>query len=152
MIKKPIMLSLIFILLLVTIALAETTIKAEVDKTRITAEDNLTYKVIISSEDKNLPRPRMPNFENFYVLSQAESSTVSLVEASIKTVLVYAYILAPKEAGKFRIGPAAIKVKDKEYSTDIFEIEVVQAKTKERQKPALPQKSPPESEEPEITL
>lgn len=130
---------------------AETSIKAEVDKTSITTDEALTYKLIITSSDKGIPTPQLPKFEGFSVLSQAQSQTMSLVKSNIKTVLVYAFILAPINIGKFKIEPSSIKIKNEAYSTDAFEIEVKQGKTR----PTVPQEeklSLPEKTQPEITL
>ncbi len=135
---------------------AETSIKAEVDKTRISTDEILTYKLIITSTERKLPAPQVPKFEGFAVVSQAQSSTITSVKSNIKTILVYAFILAPIDIGRFKIGPSLIKIKNKTYSTDTFEIEVTQGKVKPKvpaeKKPSVPEESLPESEQPQITL
>jgi hypothetical protein len=127
-----------------------------VDKTGITHDDTLTYKVTVTSSDRNLPPPQIPEFKGFYLLSQAQSSTLSFVKNEIKTVLEYTFILAPTDVGKFRIEPSTIKIKNKVYSSESFDIEVTQGKTKPQpkpeEKPGLPEELQPESEEPQITL
>jgi len=137
-------------------AFAEISIKAEVDKTSITTDEALTYKLIITSTDNEAPQPQTPDFAGFNVLSQAQSSTFSYLKTGPKTILVLAFILAPLEVGKFRIEPSVIKLKGKTYAADSFEIEVVQGKAKPQappeEKPALPEESQPESEQPQITL
>ena len=140
----------------IVLAYAETSIKAEVDKTSITTDETLTYKIIITSSEKRMPEPQIPKFEGFSVISQAQSSTISFVQAGIKTILVYAFILAPTDKGKFKIRPSTIKIKNKTYSSDAFEIEVTQGKSKPKppseQKPSLPKELPQEEEKPQITL
>jgi len=89
-------------------ALAETNIKSEVDKLKLTADQDLTYKIIITSSENNLPAPQMPEFKGFNVISSAQSSTVSFVKNSIKSILVYAIILIPLETGKLKIEPSQI--------------------------------------------
>ncbi|MDP3732584.1 MAG: BatD family protein, partial [Candidatus Omnitrophota bacterium] len=86
-------------------------------------------------------------------VSSAHSSTVSFVKNNIKTILVYAYILAPTDIGKFKIEPSTIKIKNETFSTATFEIEVKQGKAKPKPK-AQPKETHPEKREepPQITL
>lgn len=150
---KPIsiLITILFILFGYTFAFAEISIKAQIDKTNITTDDNITYKVTIVSSEKNIPAPKLPEFKGFYLVTQAQSSSISFAKGNINASLVYTYILAPKEAGKFEIGPSTIKFKSKSYSSQTFEIEVKQGKAK---LPAPPEQEPfqAESEEPQITL
>ena len=145
--SKFVILVLSLILFFVASAFAEITIKAEVNNTSITANDNLTYKLVITSTEKNIPSPQIPKFEGFTVLSQAQSSTLSLAASNIKTMLTFTYILAPKEKGKFTIEPAIIKIKDKVFSSAAFEIEVKQGSL-----PTLAPQQEQKTEESQITL
>lgn len=138
---------IIFTFLFIASASADTSIKAEVDKPKLSTDETLTYKVTIASTDKKLPAPQIPNFEGFNVLSQVESSNMSFAKNEIKTTLIYEFILAPASAGKFKIDPSSIKIKNKAITTDSFEIEVTQGKIK-----PPPKQGQPESEEPQITL
>lgn len=153
---KSIISIVLFVFFFTISAFAQTSIKAEVDKTRISTDELLTYKLIITSSEKQLPPAQIPRFEGFSVVSQAESSTVSFVKSTIKNILVYAFILVPKDTGKFKIEPSIIKIKDKTYSSDTLEIEVIQGKAKPKakpeQKPSQPEETQPESEEPQVTL
>ena len=148
--------TLLLILFSTAPAFAEISIKAEVDKTSISTDETLTYKLIITSTDNQAPEPEVPKFTGFNVISQAQSSTFSYLKTGPKTVLVFAFILAPLEAGKFKIEPSVIKLKGKTYSADSFEIEVTQGKAKPKappeEKQTLPEKFPSESDQPQITL
>lgn len=133
---------------------AQTSIKAEVDKTTLTQDETFTYKLIITSSENKLPQPGIATFKGFNVISQAQSSTISFVEGTAKTFLVYAFILAPTKAGKFKIGPSSIKIKDKVYSTDSFEIEVKAAKeiSQSKRKLSIPEEKILPEEEPEQSI
>ena len=139
--------ALSFVLFFAASASAEITVKAEVNNTSITTNDNLTYELIITSTEKNIPSPQIPKFEGFDVLSQAQSSTLSLAASNIKTMSTFTYILAPKEKGKFKIEPAVIKLKDKVFSSAAFEIEVKQGSS-----PTLAPQQEQETEEPQVTI
>lgn len=154
--KEKIIITLILIFLSISVAFAEITIKAEVNKARISSDVTITYKLTITSFEKNVPYPQIPKFKSFNILSQSQSSTASFAKSKPKVVIVYAFILVPTDIGKLRIEPSIIKIKDKIYSTDSFEIEVTSGKTKPAAKPEqktpLPEELLPESEEPQITL
>lgn len=117
------------------------------DKIGITTDDILTYKITIVSAEKKLAEPKVPEFKGFRVESIAQSSSVSIAKNGINATLVYAFILAPTDTGKFQIEPSRITIKGKTYSSEAFEIEVKQGKSK-------PQATPlqPETEEPQTTL
>lgn len=148
--------AILFVLLTSTIAFAEVTIKAEVDKTSITTDNNITYRLTITSSEKKISEPQLPEFEGFDVVSQMQSSSISFGKGKTQTTLIYIYVLAPRDTGKFEIGPSTVKIGNKTYSTDTFEIEVTPCKARPKtpleQRPSQPEKIQPESEEPQITL
>ncbi|MDD5729810.1 MAG: BatD family protein [Candidatus Omnitrophica bacterium] len=156
--KKKLLIASVFILLCGYPAFAETTIKAEIDKTSIVTGEALTYKLTVTSSEKRVPEPNVPKFENFVIVSQAQSSTLAFGKSDMQSILVYAYILAAPAAGKFRIEPATITIENKTYSTQDFWVDVKQGKSKgdentpSQQAPNSPEKSRPESEEPQYTL
>jgi hypothetical protein len=156
MMKRNLILILV-ILSLATYAFAETSIKAEVDKTSITTDETLTYKLTITTSDKRLGEPKIPAFNGFDVVYSAQSSTVSVTQNDIKTSIVYSFILAPADVGKFIIEPSQVKAAGKAYSSQAFEIEVKQGTAApqppaQKQKPSKPEENIPESKEPQITL
>ena len=155
--KKIIILSVIFTSLFIAKAFAQASIKAEVDKTTVTSDDIITYKLIITSSEKNIPKPQLPKFTGFKIISSAQSSTVSFIKGDVKTIVVYAFVLIPTDKGTFKIEPSSIKIKNETYSTGTLEIEVKQGKVKPKaepeQKPPQPEETQPETEEqPQITL
>jgi hypothetical protein len=155
-------LTILFILTASAISLAETTIKAEVDKATITTAELLTYKLIIASSEKLIPPPKIPQFKGFIVVSQAESTTTSFQKGGMQSILVYALILLPKQAGKLKIEPAEIALGTRIYSSESFEIEVEKGTDplpqlpEEKQPPAEKQEPSEEgsldSDQPQYTL
>ena len=143
----------IFLILLVIsfwapAARAETTISAEVDKTTITSDEVLTYKLSIASTEKRLQSPKLPSFDGFSVVSQAQSNTVSYQKEGMKTILVFAFILLPQKAAVMTIEPAQIKVKNTTYTSKSLQITVKQglSRTQPRLRKSIPDKRgiPPE--------
>lgn len=134
-------------------ALAQTLVKAEVDRTAIAADETLTYKLTISSSVKIIPQPKLPEFTGFSVVSSAQSSQFSLSQGALKSTVNYTLILLPQQTGKLKINPARIRVEGKDYSSQGFEIEVKPGKTRIQ----TPQQkiAPPENQtdaEPQLTL
>lgn len=154
--KKIIIILAIFISLFTATVLAETTLKAEADKTSLTTDETLTYKLTITSSAKKILLPKFPKFEGFVVLSQAQTSEISIAKGTQKTFVVYVFILAPAKIGTLKIEPSQIQIEGKDYSSDAFEITVTQGKAKPQPKtepePSLPEELPQESEQPQITL
>lgn len=154
--QKIIILIAIFMLTFMAGAFAYTDIKAQVDKLSLPTDDTLNYKITVTSTDQNVPSPALPKFESFNVLSQGQTSTLSFARNQVKTVSVYAFVLAPKGVGKFKIEPTQIKIEGDVYATKDFEIEVTQGKLKPKllpeEKPALPQENQPESGKPQVLL
>lgn len=140
----------------VFLAFAEISIKAEVDNFEIAASEVLTYKITVNSEVKDVPKPAMPEFNGFEVVSQSQSSSISFGKAKIQIALVYVFILSPTGTGKFMIEPAVIKLKGNTYTTDSFEITVSSDKTKPetplKPKDPLHREPYPESGKPRVTL
>ncbi len=138
----------------VAVSFAETSIKAEVDKTSMTTDEALTYKLTINSSERNTPLPQIPKFEGFAVVSQAQSSNIAFVKGGIKTVIVYTFILVAKDIGKFKIEPGTIKINNKTYPSEAFEIEVTQGKAmpKPEEEPSYPEEFPSETEAPQTIL
>lgn len=154
--RKIFGLVIIFLLIFTCLTYAQTTIKAEVDKLKLTTDDTLTYKLTITSEEKQIPEPQIPDFKSFKLLSSAQSSTLSFLKSNIRTIMVYAFILIPSEVGKFKIEPSKIKMNNNIYKTDVFEIEVTQGHKRPeflpKEKPSLPEEDETGSEEPQYIL
>jgi len=130
-----------------------TTATAKVDKTQVAAGDTITYTVSVASTEKDPPVIQLPSLEVFFVLSQAQSSTVTFVAEQEKRFYVYAYVLAPKTSGKMRIGPSQVIVKGASFNTDSFEISVAKDSSGTRLKGQgqTPETMPPEEESPSLS-
>lgn len=130
MVKKIAVFFAVFILLH-SFAFCEVSVKADVDKLKVTTDEDITYKVTVVNSGKIMPKVKFPKFDGFKVLSQAQSSTISFAKSKIETILIYAYILRPLTAGKYTIGPTEV-VNDKVYKSDSFEVEVSQGSLPDR--------------------
>lgn len=123
---KRVIAALIIVFGLAAAAFAETSIKAEVDKASLTTDNILNYKLTVTSSEKQIPLPQLPDFKGFSIVTQAQSSSINFTKGRAKTVFSFIFILLPVEAGDITIGPASIKVDGNTYSTDAFKIKVSQ--------------------------
>ncbi|MFH1414016.1 MAG: BatD family protein [Candidatus Omnitrophota bacterium] len=148
----------IFLLLLKACVFADNSVKAEVDKTGLTTDEYLTYKITLSSVDKELTLSKLPEFDGFTVATQMQSSNISFVKNEVESTMVYIYLLIPIKTGTLIIPSFKVMIQGEEYQTDAFEIEVKQGKTMPKttpkQKPYPPGKFLPEGdfEQPRYTL
>lgn len=155
--KKVQFLTAFLLCLFINRVFADTTIiKAEIDKQKITISDALTYKLTIAFAEKIIPVPQLPDFKDFSIISQLESSSTSFDKGKMQISVVYVYLLRPKEIGKFTIEPGTVKIKDETYSTESFEVEVIegefQPEPPQEQKPSLPEKQKPDRGREKIIL
>lgn len=106
------------------VCFAETTIKAEVDKETITADETVTYKLTVISSDRNVSQPAFPEFARFDVLSQSQSSSFSFSDGGTKTMLVYVLVLFPRETGTLEIPAASLSADGKRVSSAKLSVRV----------------------------
>jgi hypothetical protein len=127
---------------------------AEVDKFKVTTDDVLTYKVTVSSSEQLIPAPKLPEFKDFEVVSQLQSSQMSWGKDGSKTNTEYTFTIIPKTTGKLKIDPAILRIKDKSYSSEEFQIEVAQGERipKTRIKPEFTPDLPDDEDLPQVTL
>lgn len=140
---------LIFVLLFTVNAFAEVSIKAQVNKIDISADETITYKCVVNADvQEKIPDPKLPAFEGFDVLSRIQSSNISLGKGKAKVEVSFSFILLPNKSGKLKIEPASISLKNEVYTSEGFEINV---SGEIKRKPA-PKEIPVASGEPQFTL
>ena len=135
---RAIILVILFIVFYLNSVFAETTIKAGVDKTNITTDEIITYKLTITSTERKVPQPELPEFDGFRIVSQVQSSNIALMKKDITTSIVHTYILAPNKIGIIKIDSSKIKIDDEIISSEAFQIEVKEGKIKPEPGEELP--------------
>ncbi|MFC1658677.1 BatD family protein [Candidatus Omnitrophota bacterium] len=153
--KKCALVSVFFVLAFAACACAETSLKAEVDKLNMTTDEYITYKLTVTSSGQDISDVEVPGFQGFRIITQTQSSNVSLIKGELKTIITNTYILVPIRTGTFKIEPSKVKMKDKTLKSEPFQIEVKEGKPKPQpeQEPPQPEAIQPDSEEPlRITL
>ena len=127
LVKKNIIWTL-FLLLLFSISpvFAENiSFNATVDKTKVSLDDQITLTVSVSGNVKSIPQPQLPSLVDFTIYTAGRSQNISYINGQMTSSVSFNYILAPKKAGKFTIGPAQIELEGKTYQTNPIDITVL---------------------------
>lgn len=150
--RNTLLIALLAVIRLSSLAHADTSLSAQVDKLSLTTDDTFTYSLTITTSERNIPQPQLPAFEGLVIVSQAQSSSFSVARAETKSAVRYEYILAAPKPGKYKIGPSTIKIKNQVFSTSEFEVLVAEGKPSPigpQEELALPENNPsPEKEQP----
>src|SRR3989304_6153889 len=81
---------------------------ASVDKSTVALDDQFTLVLTLNGGGmgggKNL---KLPELGKFMIVSEpSQSSSVQIINGAVSSSVTYSYVLQPREAGKFTIGPA----------------------------------------------
>jgi hypothetical protein len=126
-------------LLLVAAAAAEARafeVRAWVDKTEATLEDQVFLTVSISGERRLSGDPQLPPLPDFQVAEGGTSSQTRIVNGSISTSLEITYLLTPRRAGTFTIGPVRLEKKGRTYQSQPITVKILPAASPTEARPA----------------
>lgn len=87
----------------------------------------LAYTVNAEAKASDLRVPELPDFDVLMGPSLATSSSTQIINGNVSSEVAYTftYILMPKKEGSFNIGPASIKVKGANYTSNALTIKVL---------------------------
>ena len=101
---------------------------SDVKDQRVNQRFTLTVLLEISGENMEQQTPlQMPDFSKFDIIGTASERNTIVLDAKKGDVinqLVYQCVLAPKQAGRVKIGSALVTVNGKIYKTEPFDINV----------------------------
>lgn len=103
---------------------------ASVDKTTVDAGSPVTLTLTLSGDITGIELPKIELPEGFSVAAQSQSTNFSLRAGAAQRAVSLAYVLIPREAGTFRLGPFKLTHQQKEFQTEPIEITIT--------KPVLP--------------
>jgi hypothetical protein len=113
-----------FLLVAVSLNAQKIDFSASVDRNVVPPGSAVTLTVTVSGDIARVPKPELPELDNFDILSQGSSRNISFVNGKLFSSISYSYSLVPRKVGKFTIGPCKIKVKNRVFKTEPIEIEV----------------------------
>jgi hypothetical protein len=80
---------------------------AKVDKTDATLEDQIFLTLSVEGSQRSA-RPQLPDHPAFEVMSRGSTTRMQIINGTISSGVDYTYILIPRKAGTFEIGPATL--------------------------------------------
>ncbi len=98
-------------------------VEAFVDKPSVALDDQVVLTVRVKGANL-LTEPQIPNRGNFDVLSRGSSSNVQLINGRLMSSKEFVYVLGPKQAGDFQIGPISVFIEGVEYKAGPIQVHV----------------------------
>jgi hypothetical protein len=86
-------------------AAAALSVSAQLDRSRVASDEQLVLSVTVSGDQASMPEPKLPAIENFSVYDSGHSQSLSIINGSVSSSVVYTYVLTPRAVGRFRIPP-----------------------------------------------
>ncbi len=102
------------------------TITASVDRNDVGVGEQIVLSISISGKGGSLPDPTLPDLSPFEVYSSGRSQNISIGMGGYVSSVEINYVLVPKKAGDFMIGPVTVKDNGGIVSTQPIKITVRQ--------------------------
>lgn len=100
---------------------------ASCDRTQVSLGETFTLEVKVGGNISNPPEPKLPQMNDFNVVSTGRMENVSIVNGKVSSAISFNYTLAPRKIGKFTIPPCTMTYKGKSIQTQPIEIEVTKS-------------------------
>jgi uncharacterized protein (DUF58 family) len=122
-------------------------VKASVDRLKITQGEPLNFKVEITGNLTAGPEITLPDLKkDFEVISTMQSQSLSIRGKERSRQLDFIYVLVARAAGKLTIGEVSVKIGKQSFLTQAIDIEVMPSSSPQTQMPANPPQNPDEEE------
>jgi hypothetical protein len=117
--KKLFAASFVAVLFLFTAGMsyAQISVGVTVDKQNLSLEDNVYLSVTVSGTRSAASEPVVYGGDDFRVVYNGSSSSVSIINGAISSSIDFNYVLVPKKTGTFNIPPVTFRHNDKVYKT-----------------------------------
>lgn len=114
-------------------------ITLHLDKNELTQEDQLELQVSIEGDEDFNSFPKLRGTEDFEVQSSGSSSQMSIINGVAQSKKIFQFILMPKKAGTFTVGPAEIEVDGKVFHSneEIVKVSKSQSNKQETNRPVF---------------
>ena len=107
---------------------AEILVNSKISKTDVALNENITYQLIISgSTEEGSFSKRI--FKDFTIVSEGRNQSFRYTNGNFESTIIKSFVLKPKAVGQVTIPEAKVIIKNKEYLSRPFSIEVKEART-----------------------
>jgi hypothetical protein len=110
-------------------------VRAWVDKTEATLEDQIFLTVSVSGVRRLPGEPVLPALPEFSVTRGGTSSSTEIVNGSIRTSVEVTYLLAPRRVGTCTIGPVRIEIKGRTFESQPLSVKILPAEASAESRP-----------------
>jgi hypothetical protein len=107
-------------------ARCEVTIALQLDRSEATVADSVVLSVSVNGAHGDDARPSIQGLEEFLVRPAGTSTRVEIVNGQYSAGTDFTFLLQPKKAGSFRIGPARLTVGGSTYESNVATVSVGQ--------------------------
>jgi len=104
-------------------ALAQPTVRVEVDQNTVALDETFTMTVEIRGGSA-LTTPEIPPLGNFDVVGRSTANSVEIVNGEMSVSKTFTYVLSPRRVGEFQIGPVKVYIEGQEYSAGPVRVRV----------------------------
>jgi tetratricopeptide (TPR) repeat protein len=118
------LLQLVVSCLPVQVSAQDLSVHAEVDRKRLTLDEQLVVRVVIEGRTRALAqpeRPDLPDFESYY---RGSSQNMSIVNGNVSASTTFTYLLLPKREGVLTIGSFTVNHNGRNYQTEPIQVRV----------------------------
>lgn len=102
------------------------TLRATVDKTEATIEDQIMLTLSVEGAQNGVT-PQLPELPGFDLMSRGSSTRMQIINNKVSSGVDYRYLLVPKQVGTFEIGPATLEYKGKTIASNKITVTITQA-------------------------
>ncbi len=103
---------------------AQVELRAEVDRSRMSTDDQLLLSLIVEGDFQNASPPALPDFEGFDVMGTSSRYETSIFNGRRSVEARFLYQLRPRNLGRLEIPPIEVTVDGQSLSTQVIEVEV----------------------------
>jgi len=107
-------------------AMAQSPVRAEVDRTDITSDDVLILSIIIEDANGNANEPQFEAMDDFAAQGRSSSTQLSIINGQRSRQTIYQYSLIPTKLGTVTVPAAHVTVDGNAYVTDSIYVNVTQ--------------------------
>ncbi len=107
-------------------AMAQSPVRAEVDRTDITSDDVLILSIIIEDANGNATEPQFEGIDGFAAQGKSSSTQLSIINGQRSRQTIYQYSLIPTQLGTLTVPAAHVTVDGNAYVTDPIHVNVTQ--------------------------
>lgn len=134
------------VMVLSRVVLAQAPVTAELDRTAISTDEQVTLTVTVAGNLLDIPVPNLSALTDFRVVGSSQSTQVSIINGRLSSQGRFVYRLQPLKEGMLTIPPVSIELDGQTYQTDPLTVEVV-AGSSPAAPPGedLPQAEPPDN-------